>query len=141
MPEQKDLELLIHGHTPILQIETHEEKRALDLLVRIATHNTIPLFQWSVTGADAANPWYFTDDTMITDTTKRVSYTYMTNPIGFDGDSDPDKTAWGTGTTALDWNIDASDNQINRTNQFLIDEYGCFFPQYRFNLSICHIDF
>ncbi len=49
MPEQKDLELLIHGHTPILQIETHEEKRALDLLVRIATHNTIPLFQWSVT--------------------------------------------------------------------------------------------
>ena len=91
-----------------------------------------PVFQWSVTGADAANPWYFTDDTMITDTTKRVSYTYMTNPIGFDGDSDPDKTAWGTGTTALDWNIDASDNQINRTNQFLIDEYGCFFPQYRF---------
>lgn len=49
MPEQKDLELLILGHTPILQIETHEEKRALDLLVRIATHNVIPLFKWSVT--------------------------------------------------------------------------------------------
>ncbi len=49
MPEQKDLELLIHGHTPILQIETHEEKRALDLLVRIATRNVIPLFKWSVT--------------------------------------------------------------------------------------------
>jgi SpoVK/Ycf46/Vps4 family AAA+-type ATPase len=49
MPEQKDLELLIHGHTPILQIETHEEKRALDLLVRIATSNVIPLFKWSVT--------------------------------------------------------------------------------------------
>ena len=49
MPEQKDLELLIHGHTPILQIETHEEKRALDLLVRIATQNVIPLFKWSVT--------------------------------------------------------------------------------------------
>jgi SpoVK/Ycf46/Vps4 family AAA+-type ATPase len=49
MPEQKDLELLIHGHTPILQIETHEEKRALDLLVRIATSHVIPLFQWSVT--------------------------------------------------------------------------------------------
>ena len=49
MPERKDLELLIHGHTPILQIETHEEKRALDLLIGIATRNTIPLFQWSVT--------------------------------------------------------------------------------------------
>lgn len=49
MPEQKDLELLIHGHTPLLQIETHEEKRALDLLVRIATRNVIPLFKWSVT--------------------------------------------------------------------------------------------
>ena len=49
MPEQKDLELLIHGHTPILQIETHEEKRALDLLTRIATQNVIPLFKWTVT--------------------------------------------------------------------------------------------
>jgi len=49
MPEQKDLELLINGHTPILQIETHEEQRALDLLVRIATRNMIPLFKWSVT--------------------------------------------------------------------------------------------
>lgn len=49
MPEQKDLELLIHGHTPILQIETHEEKRALDLLIRIATTNVIPLFKWTVT--------------------------------------------------------------------------------------------
>ncbi len=49
MPETKDLELLIRGHTPILQIETHEEQRALDLLVRIATRNVIPLFKWSVT--------------------------------------------------------------------------------------------
>ncbi len=49
MAEQKDLELLIQGHTPILQIETHEEQRALDLLVRIATQNVIPLFAWTVT--------------------------------------------------------------------------------------------
>ncbi|MGB5601628.1 MAG: AAA family ATPase [Gammaproteobacteria bacterium] len=49
MPEQKDLELLIDGHTPILQIETHEEKRALDLLVRVATQHFIPVFKWSVT--------------------------------------------------------------------------------------------
>lgn len=49
MPDQKDLELLILGHTPILQIESHEEKRALNLLVRIAVANRLPVFQWSVT--------------------------------------------------------------------------------------------
>ena len=49
MPDQKDLELLILGHTPILQIESHEEKRALNLLVRIAVDNSLPVFQWSVT--------------------------------------------------------------------------------------------
>ena len=49
MPDQKDLELLIQGHTPILQIESHEEKRALNLLVRIAVGNRLPVFQWSVT--------------------------------------------------------------------------------------------
>lgn len=49
MPDQKDLELLILGHTPILQIESHEEKRALNLLVRIAINVHMPVFQWSVT--------------------------------------------------------------------------------------------
>jgi len=49
MPDQKDLELLILGHTPILQIESHEEKRALNLLVRIAVSNRLPVYQWSVT--------------------------------------------------------------------------------------------
>ena len=49
MPDQKDLELLILGHTPILQIESHEEKRALKLLVNIAVANRLPVFQWSIT--------------------------------------------------------------------------------------------
>ena len=49
MPDQKDLELLVLGHTPILQIESHEEKRALNLLVSIALNNTMPIYQWSVT--------------------------------------------------------------------------------------------
>ena len=49
MPDQKDLELLILGHTPILQIESHEEKRALKLLVNIAVGNRLPVYQWSVT--------------------------------------------------------------------------------------------
>ena len=49
MSDHKDLELLILGHSPILQIESHEEKRALNLLVRIATANTVPVFQWTAT--------------------------------------------------------------------------------------------
>jgi len=49
MSDLKDLELLILGHSPILQIESHEEKRALDLLVRIATSIGIPAYQWSAT--------------------------------------------------------------------------------------------
>ncbi|TNF39103.1 MAG: AAA family ATPase, partial [Gammaproteobacteria bacterium] len=49
MSEQHDLEILINGHIPLIQIETHEEKRALDLIIRIATTSTIPLFCWTVT--------------------------------------------------------------------------------------------
>ena len=89
-----------------------------------------PAFEWESNYTDDYR--YLTDKTVTTFTQKKVAYTYMTSPIGLDGDSDPDKTAWGTGTTALDWNIDASDNQKVRTNQFLIDEYGCFFPTYHF---------
>ena len=89
-----------------------------------------PAFEWESNYTDDYR--YLTDKTVTTFTQKKVAYTYMTNPIGLDGDSDPDKTAWGTGTTALDWNIDASDDQKVRTNQFLIDEYGCFFPTYHF---------
>jgi hypothetical protein len=49
MSEQQDLELLIHGHTLILQIKTHEEKRALNLIIQIATRNVIPVFKWTIT--------------------------------------------------------------------------------------------
>ncbi len=49
MSEQQDLELQIHGHTPILQVKTHEEKRALNLIIQIATRNVIPVFKWTIT--------------------------------------------------------------------------------------------
>jgi len=49
MTDKKDLELLMLGHTPIFQIESHEERRALGLLVDIATRNMLPVFQWSIT--------------------------------------------------------------------------------------------
>lgn len=49
MTDQNDLELLIRGHTPIIAIESHEELRALDYLLKAAITSTIPLFKWSVT--------------------------------------------------------------------------------------------
>lgn len=49
MPDHRDLELLLLGHAPIVQIETREESRALGLLVEIATRNLLSIFKWSVT--------------------------------------------------------------------------------------------
>ncbi|RDH83040.1 MAG: ATPase [endosymbiont of Galathealinum brachiosum] len=49
MPDSRDLELLIHGHVPIITIETHEENRALDLIVRASYKNYLPTFKWTVT--------------------------------------------------------------------------------------------
>ena len=49
MSDKHDLELLIQGHVPIIAVETHEERRALDLLVSTATRSYIPLFKWTVT--------------------------------------------------------------------------------------------
>lgn len=49
MNDQNDLDFLIRGHTPIIAIESFEERQALDLLLRIATQSTLPLFKWTVT--------------------------------------------------------------------------------------------
>ncbi len=49
MPDSRDLELLIHGHTPIITIETHEEIRALDLITRASLKKYLPTFKWTVT--------------------------------------------------------------------------------------------
>ena len=49
MSDRLDLELLLQGHAPILQIESQEEKRAIKLLVSIATNSVTSIFQWSAT--------------------------------------------------------------------------------------------
>jgi hypothetical protein len=49
MTDQNDLDYLIRGHTPIIAIETFEEHRALDHLLKIAIQSTLPLFKWTVT--------------------------------------------------------------------------------------------
>ncbi len=47
--EYHDISLLLRSHTPILILETHEERRAVDLLKTIAIEIGMPIFKWSVT--------------------------------------------------------------------------------------------
>ena len=49
MSDKHDLELLIQGHVPVINIETHEERRAIDHLVKAATQSVLPIFKWTVT--------------------------------------------------------------------------------------------
>ena len=49
MSDRHDLELLLRGHAPILQIESQEEKRAIKLLATIATNSFTPISQWAAT--------------------------------------------------------------------------------------------
>ncbi|ABA57868.1 AAA ATPase [Nitrosococcus oceani ATCC 19707] len=49
MSDHYDIELLIKSHIPIIVIETHEELRAVDLLMQIARRVAKPTFKWSVT--------------------------------------------------------------------------------------------
>lgn len=49
MPDSRDLELLIHGHVPIVTIETHEENRALELIIKASRKKFLPTFKWTVT--------------------------------------------------------------------------------------------
>ncbi len=47
--ELHDLEVLIRSHVPIIVIETHEERRVIQLLLMLAIKRTTPLFRWTVT--------------------------------------------------------------------------------------------
>ncbi len=49
MSDRHDLELLIHGHVPLITIESHEENRALELITRAAQREYLPTFKWTVT--------------------------------------------------------------------------------------------
>ncbi len=53
MNRQRDLELLLGTHTPLILIETRDESRMLDLLAAIGrsrkSEEYVPLFRWSVT--------------------------------------------------------------------------------------------
>jgi len=49
MPDSHDLQLLIHGHVPIITIESNEEFRALQLIQQATGKNALPTFKWTIT--------------------------------------------------------------------------------------------
>lgn len=49
MNDLHDLSLTIQSQVPIILIETREEKRLLELLIRLGLKKQLPLFQWSIT--------------------------------------------------------------------------------------------
>ena len=85
-----------------------------------------PAFQWATTGS-----YFFNDNTVQTSATKPVSYTYMTRPDGLNGQASVVYTGFTTGAGS-DWARDgvATTTQAYRTDQFIIDDYGRFAPQY-----------
>lgn len=49
MPELSDLELLVNSRVPIIAVQTHEERRAVDMFTRLAVRLGRPAFLWTVT--------------------------------------------------------------------------------------------
>jgi len=47
--EYRDITLLLRSHTPLLVLETHEERRAIKLIKNISIDIDMPVFKWSVT--------------------------------------------------------------------------------------------
>lgn len=49
MNDEHDLELLIRAQTPLIVIETGDEPRVVDMLVRLARRLSLPAFRWTLT--------------------------------------------------------------------------------------------
>jgi hypothetical protein len=49
MFKNHDLALLVRSHIPIIIIESHEERRILDLLCELAIELNKPIFHWTIT--------------------------------------------------------------------------------------------
>src|SRR5690625_7607069 len=49
MHDTNDLKLMLNSRIPLIVIETHEEKKAVDMLQRVAREKDKELHRWSVT--------------------------------------------------------------------------------------------
>jgi hypothetical protein len=49
MADTKDLNVLLDAGVPIVGIESHDEQRVLDLLLRFAMHHQLAFYDWTIT--------------------------------------------------------------------------------------------
>lgn len=49
MLDKNDLEILVKGHVPIINIQSHEERRVVEIIKNIAIDSLLPIFAWSIT--------------------------------------------------------------------------------------------
>ena len=98
-----------------------------------------PVFQWNTVSGSAYNASHYNNyqflgnNTVLSGTSsKNVSYAYNSvRPNGLNGKEIITTPSIAFGNDSNDgWNIDDGTSQVYRTNQFLIDDYGRFTPQY-----------
>ena len=80
--EYHDLTLLLRSHSPVLVLETHEERRAVNLLKSIAIDIAMPVFNWSVTTGMKRMDLNLDEQTHLKDPTKVLEHIKAAN---FDG--------------------------------------------------------
>lgn len=49
MPDLTDLEIIMHSKVPLIVIETFEEPRAIEMILRLGVKQSRPVFAWSIT--------------------------------------------------------------------------------------------
>lgn len=49
MPDLTDLEIIMHSKVPLIVIETFEESRAIEMILRLGIKQSRPVFAWSIT--------------------------------------------------------------------------------------------
>jgi hypothetical protein len=82
MSDQRDLEALLGSRFPIVAVETHEERRALALIERIARAKNWLLFSWSVAEGVKGRGWPHPDTVQTHDPTAALRYIQRTGPAG-----------------------------------------------------------
>jgi hypothetical protein len=97
-----------------------------------------PVDQWAITAVAISSGNTFTNATRATSPLKKVSYTYMPQPIIFNGVaiiSSGNSLAFSNSSSAY-WftsgSLGDTDNQATRTDQFAIDDFGRFYEQYHY---------
>ncbi|MCG6971344.1 MAG: AAA family ATPase [Gammaproteobacteria bacterium] len=74
MSDERDLEMLLTSHFPITTINTHEEKRALELMKKVVTRTARTMYTWSVTEGLKAAYGHSADNLRLQDDSEYMAY-------------------------------------------------------------------